>query len=626
MLTQTKSQKSYPKWYYIVLIIIPVITLAVLELGLRIFNYGTDHSTFVTISEQFDHLLFFNPKLPQKYFGSGSVIPSVIPDGFEKIKRKNCFRVFVLGGSSAAGFPYPTNASFSRQLKRKLEILYPFSFIEVINLGVSAVNSNTIRDIIDDVLEQQPDLILIYAGHNEYYGAYGAASNSLLSANTTFLPLYFDLKSFRTFQLVENIIGFCADILKDSDNNSNAGRTLMAEMAGENIVEFQSDSYWQGLTQFERNLSYIIAECKKKNVIVINGTLTSNLMQSPLDKIIDTNSEAVALYNTAINLYEKRNFNAAARSLFDAKEFDALRFRAPERMNEIIKKVSKKYEVPFADIQSEFLQSSENNITNFVLFVDHLHPNIKGCQIIADVFFREMEKLNYLPGEKRIKIEPAKLQMIQHETFPLTEFDSTFADAKIYLLMHSYPFTKNTNAHAVLSEYKLNNYSDSLAMKSLLGKISWEDAHLELADKFLKENNYIKFFDEMRVLIEDKPFDKFPYNYASQKLINAKQYLLAEAILRKLYKGYPDYPALNKLGNVALNRKQYDNAIIYFNECLQYRSDDPEIYFNLSNAYYMSNKINLAIEAIEKCLQLNREYPNAKKIYNSLTKLDDEKK
>ncbi len=44
-------------------------------------------------------------------------------------------------------------------------------------MGISAINSITLRDIIDDVLEENPDLIIIYTGHNEYYGALGPASN-----------------------------------------------------------------------------------------------------------------------------------------------------------------------------------------------------------------------------------------------------------------------------------------------------------------------------------------------------------------------------------------------------------------------------------------------------------------
>ena len=121
-----KKNKTNPLWFYLILFSLPIIIIISTELILRGIKYGDNYDTFVTISDQFDDLLFFNPKLPKKYFSNNSHVPSVIPDGFEKNKRENGFRIFVLGGSTTAGFPYPTNAAFSRQLKRKLEIIYHF--------------------------------------------------------------------------------------------------------------------------------------------------------------------------------------------------------------------------------------------------------------------------------------------------------------------------------------------------------------------------------------------------------------------------------------------------------------------------------------------------------------------
>jgi lysophospholipase L1-like esterase len=124
--------------------------------------------------------LFLNPDLPYKYFYNIEQAPSTLPDGFDKIKKENAFRVFVLGGSSTAGWPYVPNAAFSRHIKRRLELLYPKNTIEVINLGISAINSYSLRDFIPGIIKQQPDLVIIYAGHNEYYGALGVGSTSSL--------------------------------------------------------------------------------------------------------------------------------------------------------------------------------------------------------------------------------------------------------------------------------------------------------------------------------------------------------------------------------------------------------------------------------------------------------------
>ena len=116
-----------------------------------------------------------------------------MPDGFDIQKKNNAFRIFVLGESTAAGWPYVPNASFPRHIKRKLELLYPENTIEVINCGISAINTYTIRDIVPGIVEQQPDLILIYTGHNEYYGAFGVGSSVSLGYSRTLVNTYLKL-------------------------------------------------------------------------------------------------------------------------------------------------------------------------------------------------------------------------------------------------------------------------------------------------------------------------------------------------------------------------------------------------------------------------------------------------
>ena len=120
-----KKKKKNPFWFYLVLFALPLLLLGVLELSLRAVKYGTDYSTFVKISDQFPDYKFFNPAIPQKYFGNFPITPSVIADGFKEFKTSNTYRIFALGGSTTAGFPHPPNGSFPRLLKKLLQNHYP---------------------------------------------------------------------------------------------------------------------------------------------------------------------------------------------------------------------------------------------------------------------------------------------------------------------------------------------------------------------------------------------------------------------------------------------------------------------------------------------------------------------
>ena len=120
--------------------------------------------------------LRINRHVAQRYFPKGHFIPRPTSDRFLKEKPRGSYRIFALGGSTLAGWPYPNNVMFTRLLQRRLADTFPDKQIELINLGIAAINSYTLLDFMDEVLEEQPDAILIYAGHNEFYGALGAAS------------------------------------------------------------------------------------------------------------------------------------------------------------------------------------------------------------------------------------------------------------------------------------------------------------------------------------------------------------------------------------------------------------------------------------------------------------------
>lgn len=103
-------------------------------------------------------------------------VPYSNGDIFDQEKKSNSFRIFILGESAGAGYPFTPIGSFSRYLQQRLAIEYPESRIEVVNCAMTAINSYAMRDIMPGILKEKPDLIIIYAGHNEYYGALGVGS------------------------------------------------------------------------------------------------------------------------------------------------------------------------------------------------------------------------------------------------------------------------------------------------------------------------------------------------------------------------------------------------------------------------------------------------------------------
>ncbi len=289
-----KKQDETPVWFYFVLILIPLIFLILLELGLRIFNYGYDFTQWVKIT---DSKYVLNPDFTHRYFFTTQNVPYSNGNVFDIEKRENAFRVFILGESSAAGYPFTPNGDFGRYLKKYLEAVYPKNKIEVINLGITAVNSYTLKDLTGGVLGQKPDLILIYTGHNEYYGALGVGSMESLGTNKFIVNLVLKLNEFKTTQLVRNFLKWVAGFFT---TEQNASGTLMSRMAKDQLIALDSDVYEMGVDQFKGNLRDILDMTKEAGVPVVLSTLACNLKDQPPFVSVDSRNlpSAESIYTT----------------------------------------------------------------------------------------------------------------------------------------------------------------------------------------------------------------------------------------------------------------------------------------------------------------------------------------
>ncbi|MCW8803171.1 MAG: hypothetical protein OQK57_02145, partial [Ignavibacteriaceae bacterium] len=96
------SKKKTPRWFYIILILLPVVIILLLEFSLRLFNYGRTYDQWIPAEEG---RLTLNPEIAFRYFYKTDKVPSANYNYFDEVKKDNSYRVFVMGGSSAAGFP-----------------------------------------------------------------------------------------------------------------------------------------------------------------------------------------------------------------------------------------------------------------------------------------------------------------------------------------------------------------------------------------------------------------------------------------------------------------------------------------------------------------------------------------
>ncbi|WP_019026383.1 SGNH/GDSL hydrolase family protein [Colwellia piezophila] len=202
---------SKKRIYQLIALAIPFAFFGLVEGGLRLVDYGREIPLFIDYPQADNstapQYLLPRPDVVKRYFPEGSSAPSVTIETnfFLKEKPKKALRIVVQGGSTAAGFPFGYGASIAGMLDYRLKQSFPDRTVEVINTALAAVNSYTVLDFVDEIIEQQPDAVLIYAGHNEYLGILGVGSAYTAANSPAATLLYLKLKNSRIFQLLQNL-------------------------------------------------------------------------------------------------------------------------------------------------------------------------------------------------------------------------------------------------------------------------------------------------------------------------------------------------------------------------------------------------------------------------------------
>ena len=260
-------------------ITLPLFLFLFIEGGLRVSGYGGDLSLFVTETVNGTGYHIMNPAVKDRYFSRFDFFPSTSPDHFLVPKPAGTFRIFCLGASTTVGFPYWYNAAFPTFLRDRLARTFPDRRIEVINLGLTATNSITALDMAEDLMDQEPDLVIVYDGHNEFYGALGVASRESMAGLSWMNRASLQLIHLRTFRAMRDAYALLTRAFTAGDDASRG--TMMERLARGRYVPLDSELYREGLDVFREHFNALRDLCRRYGVPVIFGTQVSNLRGQP---------------------------------------------------------------------------------------------------------------------------------------------------------------------------------------------------------------------------------------------------------------------------------------------------------------------------------------------------------
>jgi tetratricopeptide (TPR) repeat protein len=459
-----------------------------------------------------------NPELATRYFRTGAEAIRPGLQLFRANKAAGAFRIFVLGESSAQGFPFYNGGSFPRMLEQRLKRTFPGREIEVVNMGLTAVSSYTLLDLTGAVLQHKPDAVLIYTGHNEYYGVMGAAS----TRSGALTRLYMRARHLRTVQLLENVF---AGIAGGLGGGADRPRTMMEIMAAGKSVPLGSGVDRRGAAQFADNLGRILAQLRQAGVPVLVGTLASNERdQAPfisavasrtdstawgahytrataalqrgdtaaalaaLDQAVRMDDVAASARYARARILDARGRHAEARAEYlAAKDRDQLRFRAPEAFNRIIREQAARHGATVVDVQARLAAASPGGIIGNNVMMEHLHPNVEGYFLIADAFYETMRARRMIGAwDRAVPAAQARVEA------PVTAVDSLSGVILTRRLTAGWPFRPTTEANYAQADQPPADKYEALAQQSVTAQLPWLEALRREGELHLQDGDVVR--------------------------------------------------------------------------------------------------------------------------------------
>lgn len=353
-------------------------------------------------------------------------------------KPAGTYRVFCLGGSTTYGRPYDDETSFSGWLRELLPIADSSRKWDVINAGGISYASYRVAKVMEELTQYEPDLFVIYSGHNEFleertYGslremsslreASALVSRSRTYAFTTRLLKAAGLESGAPTRmsgrdmlpdevktLLDSAIGPDAyrrdekwrrDVFAHYEFNMNRMIDL-AQAAGARVILVTPASNLRDCSPFKSEHRSNIGPVELSRCRLLYEQAVEARTEGRFDQALTMLDEAIAIddrfadahYGRGQVLLELHRDDEAAKALIRARDEDICPLRAPTEAIEIVSRVARQRGVPLVDFVSHAHAHANHGVPGYDLFMDHVHPTIDGHRDLAVMLVEQMQAAN----------------------------------------------------------------------------------------------------------------------------------------------------------------------------------------------------------------------------------------
>lgn len=418
---------------------------ALAELGLQLADWPRPRFTQDPyVSFDGHERLFRLDESQDKYITSPIRFPYFYPDSFSRVKPKQTTRIFCLGGSTVQGRPYSIETSFTTWLRLTLESAQPERQWEVVNCGGISYASYRLRYVAREVLDYEPDLIIVYTGHNEFLErrSFDVVKNSPRLTNVTQQTIRRSKLVSLAATIWETATGVSHDSINVDEPGGDARRTRLKQEV-DALLDYRGglEEYHRGELQhdlvtdhFRHSLTAIASAARGQQIPVVFCHPACNLKDCPPFKVETDPSlsaeqqsrfsqlwtesrhyvakdagqqisllkralqidqgHAGALYQLAKCYELQDDHDLALQAFIAAKDADVCPLRIIEPMQDVIDEVARQWGITVVDLRPVFAARAQQTIPGDECFLDHVHPTIDGHQWIADQLFQAMIDLD----------------------------------------------------------------------------------------------------------------------------------------------------------------------------------------------------------------------------------------
>ena len=608
---KTTHRAARSRWYALIALLLPLVLFAVLEGAARLFWRDGALPLFIAAPVGQGRWLMTNPMVAARWFPGEKSPPSPSPEYMLAEKPRNGFRVMVLGESSAQGFPYPRSGSFARLLDAALTDALPGRDVEVVTLGIAATNSYAMLDVVDEVIAQHPDAVLYYGGHNEYIGALGAGSSIRLAASPSLTRFFVRLQHLRLVRMANRIVAqrLAKRAAARAGPADAASAGLMESITDGREIALDSKVFDTGRRQYEENLTRIVDRLRDAKVPVYVASTPSNVRdQRPFAAA--GNGPAGTAFSEATAALTRGDSGGARTGFLEARDRDVIRFRAPTAFDSVVQRVARAAKAPtvhYVPIVEAFAARARAGAPGEDVFLEHVHPNRLGTQLIAERFWAALRAAP--PGGVVFDTARVRSMVAYERASEFSPFDERIGQHRINAIVVRWPFVPLNQQGDYRGRYVPTDRVDSLAFFVSAGVVSWEAGKLNVARYYEARGDTAAAAAEYLGLARDQFMYAEPRRLAAAALLRAGRLAAADSQLANAMLLEPTADVALVRAWIAGKQQNWPRALAVLNDAARLEPDRADVLYQLSIAQSLVGDAAAARETALRLARLHPRYP-----------------